>query len=311
MAPIQLSRHVLTRIAGAGRRLLDPTERQFAELDPLRGNDSCGRSALGELPLLHLARVSRGRPVAAARIGSTRAATAEIASLPAYQVALWPDGWLLEPDGGVRVRDTHEMAEARRWLEMAARNRQGRSRAPMSDAEVARTMRLHRLFVPRAVIDLAGRRFASEQVASVALTLIAGEWIGERRRHLGRTPEQALAERARAWSGSRHAGAPDAQTMQELLHDVLEHCIAERLVPRAHYLLGVRTDDGYGIRCCLCRVDVDLDQHARTQVQEVLGAALIPWNRAVIRNGGAVPVIAVQVRCKVSGDPRADAELAR
>jgi hypothetical protein len=214
MISIQLSRRVLTLIVGAGRRLLDHTEREFAGLDPLRGNDSRG---LGGLPLLPLARVSRGRPVAAARTGRASAACAEIASLPAYQVALWPDGWLLEADGGVRVRDTHEMAEARRWLEMAARNRQGRARAPMSDAEVARTMRMHRLCVPRAVIDLAGRRFASEQVASVALSLVASEWIGERRGELGRAPEQALAARARAWSGSRHAGAPDADAMRQLV----------------------------------------------------------------------------------------------
>jgi|GEM_PF-1376010 len=296
MAQIQLGQDVLTRIAGAGRRLLGPPKGEFPGVAPLWNHHALGRGALGELPLPSLTRTAQTRPDAPARAGRSLGAAAEVASLPAYQVALWPDGWLLESGGGVLVRDTHEMAEARRWLEMAARNRQGRSRAPMSDAEVARTMRLHRLFVPRAVIDMSGRRFQSEQVASVALTLVAGEWIGERRRNLERTPDQALATQALAWSGSRHAGALDAQTLRQLLHDMLEHCIAERLIPRTPYRLRVRNDDGYGIRRCLCRVDADLDQQVRAEVQEVLDAALIPWNRAVIRDGGAVPVIAVQVR---------------
>ena len=51
-----------------------------------------------------------------------RAAARLVAELPAYQVALWPDGWVLEPDGGVQVRDTHAMAEARRWYVLAGGN---------------------------------------------------------------------------------------------------------------------------------------------------------------------------------------------
>ncbi|ESQ16398.1 MAG TPA: hypothetical protein DDY14_02435 [Chromatiaceae bacterium] len=233
------------------------------------------------------------------QFGAVRTAAAKIAALPAYQVALWPDGWLLEADGGVRVRDTHEMAEARRWLTLAARNRHGCGHSPMYNAEITRMMRLHRVFVPRAIIDLAGHRFASEQVASVALTMIAGDWIVERRHTLSLLPDQALAVQGAAWSGSRHQGVLSAEAMQQLLLEVLEHCMAERLLPRAHYLIESRIDDGYGIRGCLCRVQVDLDAEARARVQDVLTTALIPWNRAVIRDGAAIPVIAVRVRSPI------------
>jgi hypothetical protein len=229
-------------------------------------------------------------------LADAQAAADAIAALPAYQVALWPDGWLLEADGGVCIRDTHEMAEARRWLQMAARNGAGSSRQVMADTEVARTMRMHGVFVPRAVIDMAGRRFISEQVASVALSLVAGEWISERRQTLHRSAEPALALQALAWSGSRHAGAPDADAARSLLQEVLAHCIDEGLVPRARYRIGFRADDGYGIRCCQCCVQVDLDVQARARVQQVLSTALIPWNRAVIRDGRVIPVLAVHVR---------------
>jgi len=245
--------------------------------------------------LSRLRGVRRGR---LGRLADAQAAADAIAALPAYQVALWPDGWLLEADGAIRVRDTHEMAEARRWLQMAARNAAGRSRQAMADTEVARTMRLHGVFVPRAVIDMAGRRFLSEQVASVALSLVAGEWISERRHALRLSPEPALAMHALAWSGSRHTGAPDADAARSLLQEVLAQCIDEGLVPRARYRLGCRADDGYGIRCCQCCVQMDLDRDARARVQDVLSTALIPWNRAVIRNGRAAPVLSVHVRAR-------------
>lgn len=243
--------------------------------------------------LSHVRGARRGR---LGRLADAQAAADAISALPAYQVALWPDGWLLEADGSVRVRDTHEMAEARRWLQMAARNAAGRSRQVMADTEVARTMRLHGVFVPRAVIDMAGRRFISEQIASVALSLVAGDWISERRQTLGLSAEPALALQALAWSGSRHAGAPDADAARCLLQELLDQCIEEGLVPRARYRLGCRADDGYGIRCCLCCVQVDLDRDARARVQQVLSTALIPWNRAVIRDGRATPVLSVHVR---------------
>ena len=239
-----------------------------------------------------------GRPGRSA--DAQAAAAAAIAALPAYQVALWPDGWVLEADGSVRVRDTHEMAEARRWLHMAARNTGGGVRRMMADGDVARTMRLHGIFVPRAVIDMAGCRFASEQVASVALSLVAGDWISERRRALGLSPGRELTLRAQAWSGSLHADAPDADAACRLLQRLLGQCIDEGLVPRAGYQLSCRADDAYGIRCCRCLVQIDLDADARARIQAVLGTALIPWNRAVIRDGRVTPVLSVHV------DARAD-----
>ena len=243
-----------------------------------------------------LTRVGGARRWRLGRLADAHAAAMAIAALPAYQVALWPDGWLLEADGSVCVRDTHEMAEARRWLQMAARNAGGSGRRMMPDRDVARTMRLHGVFVPRAIIDLAGRRFASEQVASVALSLVARDWISERRRALHLAPGAALALRELAWSGSRHSDVPDADTACRLLRCVLGHCIDEGLVPRTGYQVGCRTDDGYGVRCCRCSVQVHIDADARERLQDVLRIALIPWNRAVIRDGRAMPVLSVHVR---------------
>ncbi|MGB5831280.1 MAG: hypothetical protein WBG92_04725 [Thiohalocapsa sp.] len=248
------------------------------------------RMAPKQLTSLLLARLTGvGR---SSRSGS---AAAKVAALPAYQVALWPDGWTLEPDGAVHVCDTHEMAEARRWLEMAARNGRGRSRA-RPHTELTRTMRLHGLSVPRGVIDMAGRRFATEQVASVALTLVAGDWISQRRQYLSDAPERSLANQKLAWRGSLHNGVPGVDVVQELLQQVLEHAFAEALLPRFRYQVSSRFDDGFGIRCCRCRLEVDLASDDWARVREVVSAALIPWNRGVVRDSGAVPVIALQVR---------------
>jgi len=217
-----------------------------------------------------------------------------IQTLPVYQVALWPDGWDLDRGGAVTVRDTHEMAEARRWYQMAARNGEGRG-AGAGDG-MDRAMRLHGVFVPRAIVDLAGRRFASEQAASVAMQLIAGEWVVARRHRLLATPQQALAQHGLAWSGSRHQGTPDAATMQALLTRLLDACIAEARLPKARYQIELRTDDGYGIRGWTCTLHVDLDPYARARVAEAMSIAVIPWNRTFIRDGRAAPLIAV--RCE-------------
>ena len=115
-------------------------------------------------------------------------AVAAVAGLPAYQVALWPDGWDLGEDGSVLVRDTHVMAEARRWYDLARRNG--------SQADLGPALAMHGLLIPPAILDLAWRRFPSEQVASVAVTLVAGDWVKQRRAQLLRTAEAALAERA-------------------------------------------------------------------------------------------------------------------
>jgi hypothetical protein len=224
------------------------------------------------------------------------AAVAAINALPAYRVALWPDGWVLEPDGAVRVVDTHAMAEARRWFEMAERAGSSSRRRPLTAAEQRRAMRLLGVYVPPAVVSLSGRCFASEQVASVALQLVAGDWIAERRRRLLAQPERALAEHARAWQGSRHQCPTDAEAACALLREALDACIAEGLVPPARYRLVSRCEDGFGLRRWRCAVEVNLDPYARARAREALDAALIPWNRAVIRDGMPTPLITLDVR---------------
>jgi hypothetical protein len=235
-----------------------------------------------------------------ARRAPQPAAAAVVAALPAYQVALWPDGWELHADGAVTLRDTHELAEARRWYAMAERNGDARGRAARA-ADMDRVMGLHGIFVPRPVVCLSGHRFPSERVASVALQLVAGDWIALRRRRLMAAPDQALAQHALAWSGSRHRGAPTPADMQTLLTELLDACVAEGLVPPARYALALRVDDGYGIRAWTCSVQVDLDPYARARAAEALRAALIPWNRAVVRDGRAVPLIALRVEARRAG----------
>ncbi len=225
-----------------------------------------------------------------------RAAVAAINALPAYRIALWPDGWVLEPDGAVRVVDTHAMAEARRWFEMAQSASSGVRRRPLTAAEQARAMRLLGVYVPPAVVSLSGRRFSSEQVASVALQLVAGDWIGERRRRLLAQPERALAEHARAWQGSRHQCPANADAAEALLHGALEACISEGLLPPARYRVVSRCEDGFGLRRWRYAVEVNLDPYARARAREALDAALIPWNRAVIRDGTPMPLITLDVR---------------
>ncbi|MCG6941472.1 MAG: hypothetical protein LJE69_09495 [Thiohalocapsa sp.] len=225
-----------------------------------------------------------------------RAAVAAIKALPAYRVALWPDGWVLEPDGAVRVVDTHAMAEARRWFEMAGRAGGSSRRRPLTAAEQRRAMRLLGVYVPPAVVALSGQRFPSEQVASVALQLVAGDWIGERRQRLLAQPERALSEHARAWRGSRHQCPADAEAAVALLRQALDACIAEGLVPPARYRLISRCEDGFGLRRWRCAVEVNLDPYARARARDALSTALIPWNRAVIRDGMPMPLITLDVR---------------
>jgi len=217
-----------------------------------------------------------------------QAAADLIDHLPSYQVALWPDGWELDPDGAVRVRDTHAMAEARRWYVLAGRNQAG--------AAAYGLMARQGVSVPQAVLALVGKRFASEQVASVALQLVAGEWIRQRRRELRSAAPEALAARTQAWSGSRHRAVWDEDAVAGLVAELVRACAAERLIPNAHYRIGVRADDGYGLTLWRCRLRVALDAYARARAAEVLALALIPWNRAVVRDGAAVPILSVEVR---------------
>jgi hypothetical protein len=224
------------------------------------------------------------------RTVARREAAVLVQSLPTYQVALWPDGWELLADGAVRVRDTHAMAEARRWYALADRNQ--------SREDARRVMTMHGIFVPRVVVDLAERRFASEQVASVALEMIAGDWVRQRRRQLLAAPEATMAVRGLGWTGSRYAPDLDIHRIMTLLLGLVRDCIAERLIPDADYGVAVRPEGGYGIPAWRCTLTVGLESWARERVREALTAALIPWNRAVVRDGCRAPVVAVEVRSR-------------
>lgn len=219
-----------------------------------------------------------------------RARSARVADLPPYQVALWPDGWNLEGDGRVLVQDTHAMAEARRWYALADRNR--------SRDDGRRVMSLLGIFVPRAIVDLADRCFPSEQVASVAVQLIAGNWIAERRRLLLESPERTLAERSLAWQGSRHEPGMDGGRVQALVEGLIRTCVNERLIPDARYRVRVQCEGGYGIVAHRCVLDVGLDRYAADKVLEVLRAALVPWNRAATRDDGATLVLALALAAR-------------
>lgn len=211
-----------------------------------------------------------------------------IAALPAYRVALWPDGWEDLEDGGVLVRDTDAMAEARRWYRLADRNRGGVAMAP--------AMRLHGAFVPRPIVALSQQRFGSARAASVAVQLVAGDWVAQRRAELLRAPVSALRERDQTWSGSRSRDPLDAPALGAVLSDLLAQCSAEGLIPKAVYRLRIQQDDGFGVSGFRCIVEVWLDPYSRGRLADALGSALVPWNRAVTRDGRPFPLIAVEVR---------------
>jgi len=216
-----------------------------------------------------------------------RAAAEVVAGLPAYQVALWPDGWELSAQGTVTVCDTHAMAEARRWYELARRNRTGWVPGPV--------MAMHGVDIPPAILDLGGRTFASEQAASVAVQLVAGDWVGRRRAQFLRGAGAAIAERAGVWTGSRHGLGMDAEGLRALVRDLLGLCVSEGLIPRADYGLKVRRDDGFGVCGYRVRVETLLEPYARARVADALAVALIPWNRAVGRHGEPSLVISAEV----------------
>lgn len=211
-----------------------------------------------------------------------------VKALPAYQVALWPDGWEHLAGGGVLVRDTDAMAEARRWYELAERNR---GVLPMD-----RVMGLHGTFVPRPVVSLSGHRFTTAEAASVAFQLVAGDWIRQRRERLLRSPGLALSDRLRAWSGSRCEEACDAATAEAVLSGLLTLCIAERLIPAADYRLRVQGDDRFGVRGFRCLIEVYLEPYACQHICELIAAGMIPWNRTVARDRRSHPLIGIEIR---------------
>lgn len=221
--------------------------------------------------------------------GQVREAARTLARLPPYQVALWPDGWEDLEDGGILVRDTDAMAEARRWYQLAGCNG--------AVAVLASAMRLDgTCFVPHAILSLTRQRFASPRVASVAVQLVAGDWVAARRAQLLRDPVRALRERAQTWSGSRSGGGLDPEGLGNLLWNLMDQCAAEGLTPRACYGLKVQRANGYGLGGLRCVVETRLDPYARAHLADALSAALIPWNRAVIRDGRPCRLISVEVR---------------
>lgn len=222
-------------------------------------------------------------------------AARSIAALPPYQVALWPDGWEHLEDGGVLVRDTDAMAEARRWYRLAERNRGLRAMGP--------AMRLHGTFVPRAIVELSRQRFATAQAASVAVQLVAGDWVAQRRAELLRSPLQTLRARDQAWSGSRSGEPLDADTLAAVLSDLLAQCMAEGLIPKASYRLRVQRDGGFGVCGFRCIIEVWLDPYARARLADALASALVPWNRAVMRDARPHPLIGVEVRRPAGSTP--------
>lgn len=229
--------------------------------------------------------VRGGRPWAH---GEDAEAARVIAALPPYQVALWSDGWEHLEDGGVLVRDTDAMAEARRWYRLAERNRGLRAMGP--------AMRLHGTFVPRAIVELSRLRFATARAASVAVQLVAGDWVAQRRAGLLRAPVRALRERDWAWSGSRSGDLLDEESLIDLVSNLLTQCMAEGLIPKAAYRLRVHRDDGFGVCGFRCILEVRLDPYARTRLADTLGSALVPWNRAVMRDSRPYPLIGLEVR---------------
>lgn len=216
-----------------------------------------------------------------------------VAALPLYQIALWPDGWERTADGGVILRDTHETAEARRWYAMAARN--GIDRSGRTSSPALKAMHLHGLDVPRSLVDLVGRRFATEHAASVAVRLVANEWLEQRRRMLAADPQRLLGLRAQSWSGSRHQSFRDGAAVEHLLAELLERCIDEELTPAMCFEVEVRAQDGYGLDGWCCRVWTDLGAERRAAVVDALRIALIPWNRQVVRDGRPWPLLSVLV----------------
>jgi hypothetical protein len=218
-----------------------------------------------------------------------------VATWPAYQVALWPDGWETRGEE-LWVRDTHTMAEARRWYALADRA----ALRPRMD----RTMRLHGTFVPRAVVALAGRRFPSATVASVAVQLVAGDWIAQRRQQLLAAPVEAIRASGLGWTGSRYAADLGVETLAACVTEVMAECLREGLIPTVGDDVRVVPDDGFGVRGYRCLIRVGLDHSARQRFCDVIQTALVPWNRAVVRDGVAYPLLKVEVRERGRSAPR-------
>lgn len=220
--------------------------------------------------------------------GRQRAAARTIKDLPPYQIALWPDGWECLSDGGVLVRDTDAMAEARRWYALA-----DRSRVCLS---MERAMQVHHAFVPRSILSLNRLRFGSEQAASVAVQLVAGEWVKHRREQMLRMPGKALKERGLTWSGSHFGEHLSGERLHALFAELVTLCVAEGLIPNIDYQVRIRRDNGFGISGFRCIVESRVDRATREHLKDVLATGLVPWNRVVPRDHQPYPVIGLEIR---------------
>lgn len=252
-------------------------------------------------------RLARG--LLAQRSGAAVHALHRIECLPLYQVALWPDGWELIDAETVLVRDTHEMAEARRWYAMAARN--SAVRGGRLSATSARTMRLHGIGIPSPLLALVGRRFVSEQAASVAVRLVASDWVEQRRRMLIGDAARMLRLQSLTWCGSRYGSLLGPADLSRLVLRLLALCIEEGLLPmlRAEVdvaarrralachepITDVRVEDGYGLTTWHCRVRAGFDRPSLGPIAEILTLALIPWNRSVLRDERPWQLLQVEV----------------
>jgi len=137
----------------------------------------------------------------------------------------------------------------------------------------------------------------------VAVQLVAGDWVASRRAALMRAPARALREREQTWSGSRSREPLDREGLAVVLSELLAECASERLIPRAGYRLRVQGDDGYGVGGFRCIVEVWLDPYARARLADALSVGLVPWNRAVTRDGRPHPLIGVEVRRPAASGP--------
>jgi hypothetical protein len=159
-----------------------------------------------------------------------------------------------------------------------------------------RTMRLYGTYVPRSIVALAGKRFASESVASVAVQLVAGDWIVQRRRELMAAPAEAIRMRGLGWTGSRHDAELSDEGLVIRVSEAVAACMREGLIPTSSFELKVRSDDGFGIRGYRCLISVAPDGDLCARYREAIQTALVPWNRAVVRDGVAHPLVKVEVR---------------
>jgi hypothetical protein len=152
------------------------------------------------------------------------------------------------------------------------------------------------MYIPQSIIDLSGRRFGSELAASVAVQLVAGAWVSERRRCLLAAPRAALSEQSGCWTGSRHRETLLIPDIKEILCQVMAACAEEALIPRVAYAIEVHDNDSFGVHGLLTSVQGPLARHQLGEVREALLTALIPWNRAIFLKGATTFVIGVEVR---------------